>query len=60
MYRYEKETASLKVWLGRCESLCCPDTELLSADKVKLRHELQHVQVKIIAPLFLLASMTLH
>ncbi|XP_037541085.1 nesprin-1 [Nematolebias whitei] len=42
--RYEKETASMKGWLGRCESLCCPDTELLSADKVKLRHELQHVQ----------------
>ncbi|KAM4529485.1 nesprin-1 isoform 3-T3 [Fundulus diaphanus] len=42
--RYEKEIASLKTWLDRCESVCCPDTELLSADKVKLANELQNVQ----------------
>lgn len=36
----------MKSWLDRCESVCCPDTELLSADKVKLRNELQNVQVK--------------
>lgn len=45
-YRYEKENLSMKSWLDRCESVCCPDTELLSADKVKLRNELQNVQVK--------------
>ncbi|XP_039981906.1 nesprin-1-like [Xiphias gladius] len=42
--RFEKENLSMKSWLDRCESVCCPDTELLSADKVKLRNELQNVQ----------------
>ncbi|MEQ2294229.1 hypothetical protein AMECASPLE_001811, partial [Ameca splendens] len=42
--RCEKENASVKTWLDRCESVCCPETELLSADKVKLRNELQNVQ----------------
>lgn len=46
MSRYEKESASIKSWLIRCESMCCPETELLSADKVKLRNELQNLQVK--------------
>lgn len=45
MYRFEKENSSLKSWLDRCESLCCPDTELLSADKIKIRNELQNIQV---------------
>lgn len=45
MYRFEKENSSLKTWLDRCESLCCPDTELLSADKIKIRNELQNIQV---------------
>lgn len=36
----------MKSWLDRCESVCCPDTDLLSADKLKLRNELQNVQVK--------------
>lgn len=44
--RYEKENSSMKSWLDRCESVCCPDTDLLSADKIKLRNELQNVQVK--------------
>lgn len=35
----------MKSWLDRCESVCCPDTDLLSADKVKLRNELLNVQV---------------
>ncbi len=35
----------MKSWLARCESVCCPDTDLLSADKVKLRNELLNVQV---------------
>lgn len=43
--RFEKENSSMKSWLDRCETVCCPDTELLSADKVKLRNELQNVQV---------------
>ncbi|XP_040920912.1 nesprin-1-like [Toxotes jaculatrix] len=42
--RFEKEISSMKSWLDRCESVCCPDTELLSADKVKLRNELQNIQ----------------
>ncbi|XP_023266581.1 nesprin-1-like [Seriola lalandi dorsalis] len=42
--RFEKETSSMKSWLDGCESVCCPDTELLSADKVKLRNELQNIQ----------------
>ncbi|GLD49390.1 nesprin-1-like protein [Lates japonicus] len=42
--RFEKENSSMKSWLDRCESVCCPDTKLLSADKVKLRNELQNVQ----------------
>lgn len=45
IYRFEKENSSMKSWLDRCESVCCPDTKLLSADKVKLRNELQNVQV---------------
>lgn len=35
----------MKNWLNRCESVCCPDTDLLSADKEKLRNELLNVQV---------------
>lgn len=35
----------MKSWLDRCESVCCPDSTLLSVDKIKLRNELQHVQV---------------
>lgn len=35
----------MKNWLDRCESVCCPDTDLLCADKVKLRNELLNVQV---------------
>lgn len=35
----------MKNWLDRCECVCCPDTDLLSADKVKIRNELQIVQV---------------
>lgn len=35
----------MKSWLGRCESVCCPDSDLLSADKIKLRNELLNVQV---------------
>lgn len=35
----------MKSWLGRCESVCGPGTDLLSADKMKLRSELQIVQV---------------
>lgn len=35
----------MKSWLDRCESVCCPDTDLLCADKVKLRNELLNVQV---------------
>ncbi|XP_028460432.1 nesprin-1-like [Perca flavescens] len=42
--RFEKESSSIKGWLNRCESVCCPDTDLLSADKVKLRNELLNVQ----------------
>ncbi|KAG7239212.1 hypothetical protein INR49_029965 [Caranx melampygus] len=42
--RFEKENSSMKSWLDRCESVCCPDTDLLSADKVKLRNELQNIQ----------------
>ncbi|CAB1447009.1 unnamed protein product [Pleuronectes platessa] len=42
--RFEKENSSMKSWLDRCESVCCPDTDLLSADKVKIRNELQNVQ----------------
>ncbi|XP_074471049.1 nesprin-1-like isoform X2 [Sebastes fasciatus] len=42
--RFEKESSSMKSWLSRCESVCCPDTDLLSADKVKLRNELLNVQ----------------
>lgn len=44
--RYEKENSSMKSWLDRCESVCCPDTQLLSANKVKLKSELQNVQVE--------------
>ncbi|KAF3849912.1 hypothetical protein F7725_019631 [Dissostichus mawsoni] len=33
----------LSLW-QRCESVCCPDTDLLSADKEKLRNELLNVQ----------------
>lgn len=36
----------MKCWLDRCESVCCPDSTLLSVDKIKLRNELQNVQVK--------------
>lgn len=35
----------MKSWLDRCESVCSPGTDLLSADKMKLRNELQIVQV---------------
>lgn len=35
----------MKGWLDRCESVCCPDTDLLCADKAKLRNELLNVQV---------------
>nr|XP_019953051.1 PREDICTED: nesprin-1-like [Paralichthys olivaceus] len=42
--RFEKENSSIKSWLDRCETVCCPDTDLLSADKVKIRNELQNVQ----------------
>ncbi|XP_047184808.1 nesprin-1-like [Scophthalmus maximus] len=42
--RFEKENSSMKNWLDRCECVCCPDTDLLSADKVKIRNELQIVQ----------------
>ena len=38
----------MKSWLDRCESVCCPDTGLLSADKVKLRNELHNVQVTVV------------
>lgn len=37
----------MKSWLDRCESVCRPDTDLLSADKVKLQNELQSVQVHV-------------
>lgn len=43
----------MRGWLDGCESVCCPAIELLSADKVKLRNELQHVQVKSIMAFFL-------
>lgn len=43
--RFEKESSSMKSWLDRCESVCSPGTDLLSADKMKLRNELQIVQV---------------
>ena len=43
--RFEKENSSMRSWLDRCESVCCPDNDLLSADKVKIRNELQNVQV---------------
>lgn len=36
----------MKSWLDRCESVCRPDTDLLSADKVKLRNELLNVEVR--------------
>ncbi|XP_027140369.1 nesprin-1 isoform X4 [Larimichthys crocea] len=42
--RFEKESSSMKSWLDRCESVCRPDTDLLSADKVKLRNELLNVE----------------
>ncbi|XP_076011043.1 nesprin-1-like, partial [Genypterus blacodes] len=42
--RFEKESYSIKSWLDRCECVCCPDTQLLSVDKVRLRNELQNVQ----------------
>lgn len=45
IYRFEKESSSIKGWLNRCESVCCPDTDLLSADKVKLRNELLNIKV---------------
>lgn len=35
----------MKSWLTRCESVCCPDTDLLCSDKVKLRNERLNVQV---------------
>lgn len=35
----------MRSWLDRCESVCCPGTDLLSADKMKLRNELQVVEV---------------
>lgn len=35
----------MRSWLDRCESVCSTDTDLLSADKVKLRNELLNVQV---------------
>lgn len=35
----------MRSWLDRCESVCSPDTGLLSADKVKLQNELLIVQV---------------
>lgn len=46
LYRFEKESSSMKSWLDRCESVCRPDTDLLSADKVKLRNELLNVEVR--------------
>ncbi|XP_031656062.1 nesprin-1 isoform X1 [Oncorhynchus kisutch] len=42
--KYEKESSSLRSWLDRCESVCCPDTQLLSSGKAKLMNELQTVQ----------------
>lgn len=38
----------MKSWLDRCESVCCPDSDLLCADKVKLRNERLNVQVNYI------------
>lgn len=35
----------MRSWLDRCESVCCLDSTLLSVDKIKLRNELQNVQV---------------
>lgn len=35
----------MKSWLDRCESVCSPGTDALSADKMKLRNELQLIQV---------------
>lgn len=43
----------MKSWLTRCESVCCPDSDLLGADKVKLRNERLNVQV-ILTPFFFL------
>lgn len=43
----------MKSWLDRCESVCSPGTDLLSADKMKLRNELQIVQVNYFCLLFL-------
>lgn len=51
--RFEKESWSMKTWLDRCESACRPGTDLLSADKRKLRNELQIVQVNYFSFLFL-------
>lgn len=45
VHRFEKESSSMKSWLDRCESVCCPDSDLLCADKVKLRNERLNVQV---------------
>ncbi|CAL8318022.1 unnamed protein product, partial [Boreogadus saida] len=42
--RFEKESSSIRSWLDRCEMICCPDIHHLSADKVKLRNELQNIQ----------------
>lgn len=42
----------MKNWLDRCESVCCPDTDLLCVDKVKLRNELLNVQVRDLSVCF--------
>ena len=44
-FSLEKESSSIRSWLDRCEMICCPDIHQLSADKVKLRNELQNIQV---------------
>lgn len=43
----------MKSWLDRCDSVCSPGTDLLSADKMKLRNELQIVQVIYFSSLIL-------
>lgn len=43
----------MKIWLDRCESVCCTDPTLLPVDKVRLRTELQTVQVSFTVFVFL-------
>lgn len=48
-FRYEKQSSNFASCLERAESASKPDSQHLSADKVKLHTEIQDMQVCLLA-----------